>query len=146
MEPRSGDKRRVLADELRDRSSDRRAGGRSRRYRVDGLVVPRRPAACRFLSRFTDHLWPGRRLPELYYNPRNLAADPRGVVLAETRRKSNRSWFSFQGKCEALGFLGLSDERDVVLPSGEVDGAGVAGPHECIDAVPAGRTTSDPHA
>ena len=41
MEPRSGDKRRVLADELRDRSSDRRAGGRSRRYCVDGLVVPR---------------------------------------------------------------------------------------------------------
>lgn len=30
----------------------------------------------RFLSHFTDHLWPGRRLPELYYDPRSLAADP----------------------------------------------------------------------
>jgi len=42
LEPRSGSKRRVLADELRDRSGDRRAGGRSRGYCVAGLVVPRK--------------------------------------------------------------------------------------------------------
>lgn len=30
----------------------------------------------RFRSHFTNHLWPGQRLPELYYDPRSLAADP----------------------------------------------------------------------
>ncbi len=30
----------------------------------------------RFLSHFSDYLWPGKRLPELYYDPRSLAPDP----------------------------------------------------------------------
>lgn len=30
----------------------------------------------RFRSHFSDHLWPGQRLPELYYDPRSLAQDP----------------------------------------------------------------------
>lgn len=30
----------------------------------------------RFRSHFTNYLWPGRRLPELFYDPRSLASDP----------------------------------------------------------------------
>lgn len=30
----------------------------------------------RFRSHFSNHLWPGQRLPDLYYDPRSLAADP----------------------------------------------------------------------
>ena len=30
----------------------------------------------RFRKHFTAHLWPGQRLPELYYDPRSLAEDP----------------------------------------------------------------------
>ena len=30
----------------------------------------------RFRAHFIDHLWPGRRLPNLYYDPRSLADDP----------------------------------------------------------------------
>ena len=41
MEPGSGDKRRVLVDELEDRSIGHRAGERSRRRGVDDLVVLR---------------------------------------------------------------------------------------------------------
>ncbi|MDC0674416.1 DISARM system phospholipase D-like protein DrmC [Nannocystis radixulma] len=30
----------------------------------------------RFRSHFTNYLWPGTRLPELYYDPRSLASEP----------------------------------------------------------------------
>jgi len=30
----------------------------------------------RFRSHFSDYLWPGQRLPDLYYDPRSLAPDP----------------------------------------------------------------------
>ena len=30
----------------------------------------------RFRSHFSNHLWPGQRLPELYYDPRSIAPDP----------------------------------------------------------------------
>jgi phosphatidylserine/phosphatidylglycerophosphate/cardiolipin synthase-like enzyme len=30
----------------------------------------------RFRSHFSNKLWPGKRLPELYYDPRSLAPDP----------------------------------------------------------------------
>ena len=41
MEPRSGDKRRVLVDELEDRSSGHRVGDHRRRRGVDDLMVLR---------------------------------------------------------------------------------------------------------
>lgn len=47
--------------------------------RKDDARYPDRDAAFfvnRFRHHFTAHLWPGKRLPDLYYDPRSLHPDP----------------------------------------------------------------------
>lgn len=47
--------------------------------RKDDARYPDRDAAFfvnRFRGHFTTHLWPGKRLPDLYYDPRSLHPDP----------------------------------------------------------------------
>lgn len=39
----------------------------------------------RFREHFTEHLWPGQRLPELYYDPRSLAPDPNDRAILHAK-------------------------------------------------------------
>lgn len=63
--------------------------------RTDRTRYAREPAdwVNLFRSHFVKHLWPGKRLPELYYDPRSLAPEPsdrailhaKCVVIDDTR-------------------------------------------------------------
>jgi len=45
--------------------------------RPDGDVASEAEIVRRFGARFKEKDWPGQRMPELYYDPRSLALDPR---------------------------------------------------------------------
>ena len=66
---------RTLAEHMdRDRRSE--SPHVSRRAPGSGDSSTEAAIIARFAGRFADQVWPGRRLPEVYYDPRSLHSEP----------------------------------------------------------------------